>query len=263
MKNKPSTNRRLFLTSRLQKGGALLSDMRQMVAIWSDELSGKDPLPVLARSLSKTTLARVKDTFVRAFRPRYISGNPPEAWRLARVLENMNADLHAVRPFHYWITARSEPPLYGFVSEVVYSRSRSPERDIRVEEAMSWLNHQLNLAGKSWTPTVLKKVARGIMAALRDFGILEGAARKKVASVNLSPQAFAVIAFCLHDMGVTGRNLVQHTDWRLFLLDRTGVEHLFLECHQHGWLKFESAGNLWRTEFPEVTFEEYAHGVIG
>jgi hypothetical protein len=234
-----------------------------MVALWSDELTETNPLQVLSRSLSKTTLARVKDTYVRAFRPRFILGNPPEAWRLARVLENMNADLHVIRPFYYWITARSEAALYGFVSEVVYSRSRTQERDIRVEEAISWLNHQLNLAGKSWTSSVLKKVAQGMMAALRDFGIFEGAARKKVASINLSPQAFALIAFCLHDMGHTGRNLVQHTDWRLFLLGRTGVEHLFLECHQHGWLKFESAGNLWRTEFTEVTFEEYAHGVIG
>ncbi|MBN2318807.1 MAG: DUF1819 family protein [Acidobacteria bacterium] len=237
--------------------------MRQMVALWSEELSEKDPVAVLARHIPKTTMVRLKDTFTRAFRPRFIQGSPPNAWRLAKVLGHQNADLHIIRPFYYWITARSETTLYSFVTEVVYARSRSPEREIRIEEAISWLSHQLTLAGKTWTPTVVKKVSRGMMAALRDFGILEGATRKKVSSINLFPDAFTLIAFCLNEMGATGRDLIKHPDWRLFLLGENGVENLFLECHQHGWLKFESAGNMWRTEFPAVSFEDYAHGVIG
>ena len=60
------------INSRLQKGGALLSDMRQMVALWSEELSEKDPVAVLARHIPKTTMVRLKDTFTRAFRPRFI-----------------------------------------------------------------------------------------------------------------------------------------------------------------------------------------------
>jgi hypothetical protein len=251
------------LTSRLQKGGALLSDMRQIVSIWTDELPENDPISILSRHIPKTTVVRLKDTLTRAFRPRFLNGSPPNAWRLAKVLEDQDADLRIIKPFYYWITARSECALYGFVNDVVYARSRSIERDIRVDEAISWLYHQLTLAGKTWTPTVVKKVARGMMAALRDFGILEGATRKRVASVHLPPEAFTLIAFCLHNMGITGRDLVKHPDWRLFLLGESGVEHLFLESHQHGWLNYESAGNLWRTEFSHSSFEDYAHAVIG
>jgi hypothetical protein len=257
------SERCLPLTSRLQKGGALLPDMRQMVGLWSDNIAQTDPIPLLARSLTKNTMARVKDTFARAFRPRFISGNPPEAWRMARVLEDQNANIEVVRPFYYWITARAEPALYGFVADLVYTRTRSGQSVIRIEEAIAWLNHRLRLTGKAWTPTVLKKVARGMMAALRDFGILEGAVRKRIATVNLCPEAFALIAFCLHDMGATGRDLVRHPDWRLFLLGEAEVERLLMECHQHGWLKFEAAGDLRRTEFPSATFKEYAHVVLG
>ncbi len=237
--------------------------MRQMVSLWSEAMENEDPVPHLARTLPKTTMARIRDTYVRAFRPRFLTGSPLYAWRLARVLEDLNADIQVIRPFYYWITARAEAPLYGFVTDVVYSRARSVDKRVRIDEAISWLTRQLQSVSKTWTPTVTKKVARGMMAALRDFGILEGAARKKVASLNLVPDAFALIAFCLHDMRITGRDLVQHSDWRLFLLGETGVEHLFLECHQHGWLKFESAGNLKRTEFPAITFNEYASAVLG
>jgi hypothetical protein len=255
-----STN--VDITSRLQKGGALLSDMRLIVAAWSDEMADKDPIPHLARALPKTTTARVRDTFTRAFRPRFLSGSPPGAWRLARVLEDLEADLQVIREFYYWITARAEAPLYGFATEVIYSLSRSPNREVRIEEAVAWLSSHVRAAGKRWTPTVTKKVARGMLAALRDFGILEGTVRKRIASVSLPPEVFAMIAFCLQDMGITGRQLVKHLDWRLFLLGETGVEHLFLECHQQGWLRFESAGKLARIEFPEVIFMEYAHGIL-
>ncbi len=250
------------ITTRLQKGGALISDMRLLVGIWSDELSNKDPVAALARLLPKTTAARVKDTYVRAFRPRFIEGSPPNAWRLARVLEELKADLQVIRPFYYWITARAELPLYDFATDVVFSRSRSNLPEIRIEETASWLHHRVQKAGKSWTPLVTRKVSRGILAALRDFGILEGSVRKRIAVLTLSPQAAALIAFCLYEMKITGRDLIRYPDWRLFLLGETGVEHLFLECHQHGWLRFESAGNMFRVEFPDVSFKEYAHAVL-
>jgi len=251
------------LTTRLQKGGALLPDMRLLVSAWSEEMSKGDPIPLLAKSLPKSTQARVRDTFVRAFRPRFIAGSPPNSWRWLRVLEDLRADIQVIRPFYYWLTARAEPALYDFVSEVVYSRSRSTDREIRIEEAASWLTSRVRASGKMWTPLVTRKVARGMLAALRDFGILEGAVRKRIAPARLPPETCALIAFCLHDMGITGRELVRHPDWRLFLLGETGVEHLLLECHQHGWLRFESAGNLYRTEFPEGSFKEYAHGILG
>lgn len=252
-----------MINSRLQKGGALLSDMRQIVSHWSEDMAQKDPIPILARHLSKATMARVKDTYIHAFRPRFINGSPPGAWRLAKVLEDKKAELNIIKPFYYWITARSEPPLYGFVLEVVYPHSRSIDRTIRMEDTISWLKIQLNHAGKSWSPSVLNRVAQGIMAALRDFGILEGKVHKRIAPMNLTPQAFALIAFSLYQLGITGRELLSHPDWKLFLLNDQEVEHFFLECHSHKWLKFEVAGNIYRTEFPEVSFKEYVDEVLG
>jgi hypothetical protein len=250
-------------TTRLQKGGALLADMRLMVSVWSDDLEGDDALRMLTRALPKTTPTRVRDTFKRAFRPRFLHGSPPQAWRLARVLEDLRADISVIRAIHYWITARAEVPLYEFVTDVIYAKSRSTARDVRVDDAISWLDMRLQDAGKSWTPTVKRKVARGMLAALRDFGILEGRVRKRIASAGLPPEAFALIAFCMHDQGIGGRGLVQHTDWRLFLLGETGVAHIFLECHQRHWLRFETVGDLCRIEFPTTSFKDYAHDILG
>ena len=251
-----------IFTTRLQKGGALFEDMRQVVSLWSEELVQDNPMAKIARSLPKSTMARVKDTYIRAFRPRFIGGSPPNAWRLAKILEERKADIQILRPFYYWITARAEAPLYEFVSDLVFSRSRSVDRQIRIEETVSWLSQRARQQGIAWTPTVTRKVARGILAALRDFGILEGVAHKRVSTSGLPPKAFAIIAFLLHEMGASGRSLVHNPDWRLFLLGDIGVERLFLECHQYGWLKFDSAGDLRRIEFPVSTFLEFADAVL-
>lgn len=132
-----------------------------------------------------------------------------------------------------------------------------------MEEAAAWLTGQLQKIGKQWTPLVTLKVARGMLAALRDFEILEGAVRKHLTWPTLPPATGTLIAFILHREGTTGKGLVRHPDWRLFLMGETAAEHLFLECHQRGWYKFESLGSLCRTEFPEISFEEYAHVVFG
>lgn len=250
-------------TSRLQKGGALLEDMRMLVRVWEVGMEQRDPVPELVRILPKVTVARVRDTFSRAFRPRFINGSPLEAWKLARILENENADGSVVRPFYYWITARAEDPMHQYVTDVLYPQSRTRNRDVQSEEAAAWLSRQVAGKGREWTPTVARKVARGLLAALRDFGILEGANRKSIAPAHLTPAVGAIIAFCLHEMGCSGRELVQHLDWRLFLLGETGVERMMMECHQHGWLRFDIAGAIYRVEFPSVSLKEYVHDVLG
>ena len=102
------------------------------------------------------------------------------------------------------------------------------------------------------------KVARGILATLRDFGILEGTAKKRIAPVYLPIESFAYIAFALHQEDVSGQNLVQHRDWLLFLFSPPVVEHMFLEADRHGLLRFQAAGKIVRVDFPAHSFEEMA-----
>ena len=251
------------LTTRLQKGGALLRDMRQLVCQWTDDLSGAEAQRAAATILHKSTRVRAADTLIRAFRPRFISGDPQAAWKLARAVEDTNPPPEVVRPFYYWITARSEPLLYQFVTTELFERGKSLDPEIRINEVASWVGNTAQDVGKRWTPTVQLKVAQGMLAALRDFGILEGAARKRITAQHLALHAFCLIAFCLHDLGFEQKSLVRHHDWRLFLLSQTAVERLFLEAHQHGWLDYQAAGEIFRIEFPRDSFAEYAHDFFG
>ena len=84
------------INSRLQKGGALLGDMRRLVAARSEHSAAEVPSAFVMRTIGKPSLARAHDTFIRAFRPRFLEGDPPQAWKLARALEDGGADSDTV-----------------------------------------------------------------------------------------------------------------------------------------------------------------------
>jgi hypothetical protein len=258
---KTINNRSGSYNTRLQKGGALLDDMRLLVRSWSDgDAIDSTHVRIV---LGKKTFARAKDTVVRAFAPRFVHGDPPKAWKIVRCLEDRDADLEILRPIYYWITARSDRLLYDYVTTELIDIARSGDGSVRIEETTAWIRNQINSSQQEWTPTVTLKVARGLLAALRDFKILGGATRKRVAATHLPIESLCYAAFCLYSLGFSGEALVRHPDWRLFLLTESLVERLFLEAHQRNFLSFHSAGRIYRIDFAVKTHEEYADVLIG
>lgn len=241
----------------------MLADMRQLVTAASRDPTVVASVEGAMRALTKSTAARVRNLYKYTFRPRFVVGSPPEAWKFAAELESHSPDRDVILPFYYWITARSERLLYDYVVTELYEQSRKPDRTIRTQEVSGWIAARLKTQGLAWTPAVQKRLAQGMLAALRDFGILEGIARKRIASSRLAPEAFALLAFQIAAMGASGRQLAQHPDWRLFLLGESAVEHLLLECHQRHWLHYDAAGSIRRVDFPQVSFKGYCDELFG
>jgi hypothetical protein len=195
----------------------------------------------------------------RIFIPRFVEGPIPNAWKLIRPLESLGAPIATVRPLYFWFTALAEPLVQDFCVEFLAARRLSGLRSIEVADAVAWLDSKRC----GWSETVTVKVVRALLAALRDFGVLEGKARKHISAQKISPQPFAYIAFCLHCAGNNSRSLLAHADWRLFMLDSADAEHYFLECHQLRLLNYHAAGSTVSISFPASTAEEYAHVVLG
>jgi hypothetical protein len=155
------------------------------------------------------------------------------------------------------VTAKAEPLLGDFCREFILPRQAIVRAGIGTEEVVNWLADK----GVNWSETVARKVARGLLAALRDFGILEGRVRKRLAILALPVPAFAYLALCLRLNGAASRSLLAHEDWQLFLLKPGDVEHLFLLAHQERLLEYHAAGSTVSINFPTDSLEEYAHVV--
>ena len=249
--------RRRNYTSRLQKGGALLEDMRLLVRAWSDdtELGQRDRV-VAHNVLGKQSRARALDTLTCAFIPRFIRGLPKDAWRIVRPLEDRGIAIDILKPVYYWITARAEPILYDFACEELHRYE--PQQEVPTKDVASWVAERTSREGIAWSPIVTQKVARGILATLRDFGLLDGRVKKRIAGAYLPVESFAYIAFVLQALGASAQRLVHHDDWCLFRLDRSAVERMFLESDRAGLLSYHAAGQIVRIDFPATSFEEMA-----
>jgi len=190
-------------TTRLQKGGALLADMRILVRAWHNgSADAQRSHGILTNVLGKQSRARVADTYQRTFLPRFVHGAVPQAWRIARALEDRSLPVEVLRPVYYWITARSESLLYDFATDFLYTRVLRGECCVTISDAVRWIGERLAPFRRAWSPTVTLKVARGLLAALRDFGVLEGRTKKQIAPVHLPAEAFAYIAFAVHLEGL-------------------------------------------------------------
>ena len=247
-------------TSRIQKGGALFEEMRQLVLLWKDIPLDQNKAEIIRfNPLNKATRARVVDVLNRIFVPRFVEGPIRNSWKLLAPLENLGASPAIVRPIYFWLTAQAEPLLYDFCTQYLPSRRMSGLHAIDVNEAAAWIQAR----GCGWSEVVTIKVTRALLAALRDFGVLEGRARKHLASPQLPIPSFAYITFCLNQSGVAVRSLLAHSDWKLFLQTPGDVEHLLLESHQQRLLDYQAAGSVVNLSFPVSTAEEYAHVVLG
>jgi Putative inner membrane protein (DUF1819) len=250
------------LTSRIQKGGALLADMRQLVSHWAAKPPETSPSRYATVVLQKATRARAEDTYKRAFLPRFIASCPRDAWRLCAEIEEHVPPIEIVRLFYYWLTARAEPILYRYVTEELFEVASAGRGEVRVDDLTNWIRIECRNAGKKWSDTVTIKTARAMLAALRDFGILEGAAKKRLASAHVPLETFCLIAFCLRCIVEERGDLTTHKDWRLFLLSGETVERLLFQAHQHNWIHYQVAGGISRIEFPRRDFHAYCRYIL-
>lgn len=102
----------------------------------------------------------------------------------------------------------------------------------------------------AWGDSTILRVTQGVLSTLRDFGVLQGAVKKRIAPAYLSLQAFSYIVFYLKQHQPSGAKLLDLVDWKLFFLSREGVERFLLEAHQNGLLEYHVAGSVTRLTFP-------------
>jgi hypothetical protein len=246
-------------TSRLQKGGALLPEMRRLLVEWSDRPDAADRI-VESNRIGSPSRARLRDVVTRTFIPRFVRSRPANLWRSVAVLERAGWPASALVPIHYYAAAVAEPILWDFVTGVLADRFSRGHLDVTIADAKRFLTSApaARFTGRRWTPTVTTKVARGLLAALRDFGLLAGTVKKRMTPLYLPTETFGFLAMLRYQGGVRGSGLLHDETWRLFLLSEMAVERFFAEAHQRKLLTYQAAGSLVSVSFPSRTLEEYA-----
>jgi len=256
-------------SSKIIKAGALLPDTKALFSAWDPKLSVSDNIHRIHdhNLLGKTSRSRAED-ILAAFRQRYLTEETVARALAALVKRQSNlsactaqAGGNTLDRILYFHTARADLLLQDVVINFLVPQRAQGRMDIDVREVERTLRKWVDEGKTSgaWGDYTVRRVTRGLLSTLRDFGVLRGAVNKRIAPVYLSVQAFSYIAFYLKQHQPSGAKLLDLVDWRLFFLPRDGVERFFLEAHQNDLLEYHVAGSVTRLTFPTTTLEEYVN----
>lgn len=254
-----SHNGLLPYTARIIKAGALLPDTKALLHCWDPGRSINDNL-VRIRSqnlLGKSSRSRAVN-ILAIFRQRYLA-EESVANALARLVKNrLNGE--ALDRILYFHATRADRLLRDVVLQLLVPQWSRGLLDIDVNQVQKCLSKWVaeGRTSRPWGEYTVRRVCQGVLSTLRDFGVLQGAVKKRIAPAYLPIEAFAYVAFYLKQHQPSGAKLLDLPDWQLFFLPRVGVERFFMEAHQRGLLEFHAAGNVTRLTFPVGSLEEYA-----
>lgn len=238
-------------TSRIIKASALLADTRVLLRTWDLDRGVEENLARARREnvFAKASRSRVDD-ILAIFRQRYFS--QPRAGEALAILAQAPGQSRALDRLLYFYSARNDRLLHDIVTEVIAPRQEAglcelPTAEVR-QAIRQWVAEGKTAA--AWGEQTIERVAQGVLATLRDFGVLEGQVRKRVAPFAMPVEAVVVIAFVLSREQRAGDLLRGNPEWRLFFLGETAVERLLMEAHQRHLLDYHAAGRVVRIDFP-------------
>ena len=247
-------------TSRILKAGALIGDTKTLLSHWDVDATVDENLRRVHRDniFGKASRSRVED-ILAIFRRRYLSEKSVTAALVTLVRRRFPpASLERLLYFH---SARADRLLHDAVTDVLLPMKQRGLMDIAVHDLQrpveQWVEEGKTVS--SWSETTILRVAQELLATLRDFGVLEGASKKRIAPAFLPVESFAYVAFYLKQHQPSGAKLIALPDWKLFFLNRESVERFLFEAHQHSLLEYHVAGSVTRLTFPTETLEEYAN----
>jgi hypothetical protein len=247
-------------TSKIIKASALLDDTKTLLSHWDVAATVPENLDRISREnvFAKASRSRVKDILV-VFRQRYLV--EADVVKALVVLVKNRFPAASLDRVLYLHAARADFLLHDAVTEILMPMQAQGITDITpvaVQKVLAkWV--EKGLTTTAWSENTTERVAQGLLSTLRDFGVLQGAIKKRIAPAYMPITAFAYIAFYLKQHQPSGAKLLEHPDWKLFFLNRELVERFFFEGNQHNLLEYQAAGTVTRLTFPATTLEEYAN----
>jgi hypothetical protein len=247
-------------TTKIIKAGALLADTRTLLANYDVASSVSENLARFRGEnlFGKASRSRVED-ILGIFRQRYLGS--AEITAALVTLASAALPTEAVDCLLYFHATQADLLLHDIVTEHLYDMHAAGRIDVDVSGVRNVLC-QFVAEGRTaepWSEPTIDRVARGLLATLRDFGVLEGASRKRLGLMFLPVEAFCHIAFCLWQNQPSGERLLVNPEWRLFFMARPDVERALIEAHQRHLLEYHAAGSIIRITFPVPSLSEYAH----
>jgi len=134
--------------------------------------------------------------------------------------------------------------------EYLYPEFEKGTLSVRSEEVVEYLEDIQNeyRGMRDRTETTIEEAASKYLAAMKNYGLLEGHQRKEFAITYIPDEAIAYVVYRLFDRGVdTAAGVIEHEDWQLLLLGEEDVRRR-LQDISSSYVRYEKLGSTERLE---------------
>jgi hypothetical protein len=239
------------LTSNVMKVGAHLDDTKTLVMVWDPDASSADNVNRIVENnlLGLPSRSRANDVMVRALRPRFVAPEDGIVEALAALANNAEAFQDAC----YYELTRVDALVAAFAEEQLNEWWDDGRVAIDTSDAREWID-KLAADGRipDWSANIRERVARGMMAAMRDLGRLtgvRGSSKKEIARPGISTGGFGYTAYRLHQQGESSRGILSSDVWRRWLLDEKRVDEMMNRLASLGVIFYSVAGSTLRIDW--------------
>src|SRR5437870_5778079 len=169
-------------SSKIIKAGAMLADTKTLLAHWNMAVSVQVNLDRLRREnvLGKASRSRVEDVLT-IFRQRFLGEE--SVTKALVVLARKRLPAATFDRILYFHAAQADRLLHDTVIEILLPLQARGITQIDVLEIQRPLKKWVDAGRTSgnWSEPTIIRIAQGLLSALRDFGVLQGAVKKRIA----------------------------------------------------------------------------------
>lgn len=200
--------------------------------------------------LDQRTLESRKTYWGEVFR-RYISErDPDDVADLARVVAGC-PNTSAVDLVLFYEYCQVDDLLYDLTVHCTYELYQNARTAIDKVDVNQWLRQQEDDHPEiaDWSPQTRGRLTSGYLSTIRDFGLVTGAHKKEFHKFYVPREAFVYALYHQKDRGLRGRQLIESTDWRLFLMSEQEVIFMLEDAANGGFVHFRRAGDIYDLRF--------------
>jgi len=145
---------------------------------------------------------------------------------------------------YYLLYALRDRLTFNFVTDFLWPKGYQSRPVVSRDDVLELLNQAAADEDQieRWMESTRTKLARSILTALRDFGLLEGKQKKVLVRPPMPLVTAEALLRILVVEGCRGREIIQSSTWRLFLLTESDVASTLAKLSQEGRIRFEKAG---------------------
>jgi len=188
---------------------------------------------------------RLRNIVIECFAPRYMRA-PGAAWALKLLASGLTRqEFSQLLLLH---TARANLVLDEFIREFYWPRYSAGRDSITLDDGREFVLTAVRegKTQKPWSDITIKRISSYLVSSCADFGLLSDNVRgpRELLPFRIQPKVAAYLAYDLKFQGLGDNQILGHSDWQLFGLEREDVRDQLKRLSLQGFLIMQSAADV-------------------